>query len=153
MVFIRNASTAIRVVDQGRVDLGCRVVNGDRRVREPVGANKRDAVRRVGCECRFRNSLLATIGDGRDEELGYGAFCTGIDGDDKSVRKPAVSVLLRVDIDGARNRNPTRCRLPGIGNGHPACAGNDEVGGCIDASCADLLRSGVRKGVAGFVPG
>jgi hypothetical protein len=106
MVFIRNTSTAIRVVDQRRVDLGCRVVNGDGGIRKPVCADERDAVRRVGCECRFRNSLLAAIGDGRDKELGCGAFCTSIDGENKPVCESRFGVLLRLDIDGAREIPP-----------------------------------------------
>ena len=152
MVFIRGASTAIRVVDQRCVDLGCRVVNGDCGVREAIGADERDGVSRVGCKGSFRNGLLAAIGDCGDEELGCRALCTGINGDDKPVRKPAVRALLCMDFDGARNRNPARCRLPGVGNCHPACARNDEVCACIDAGCTDLLRSVVSKGVAGFVP-
>ena len=53
-------------------------------------------------------------------------------------------------FDGARNRNPTRCRLPGIGNGQPALSSNSERCICIDSTCTDLLQTVVSKGVAGF---
>ena len=110
MVFIWNVSTAIRVVDQRRIDIGCWVVNGDCGIREAVGADERDGIRRVGCQGSFRDGLLAAVDDSRDEELGCRALCTGIDGNDKSVCKPAVRVLLRVDFDGAGDGNPTGCR-------------------------------------------